>query len=277
MKNKFKKIAVNITFLLMPWLAFAATYEDLKSAVIEKNAVTVERLIRNGMDPNVSYENGNTPLHLAVFEDAVAVFNLLIKIPRLKIDQKNAAGETPLMIAALRGNTAMVDSLLARGAQINKTGWTPLHYAASTGQNALVAKLLEKSAYIDAESPNKTTPLMMAARAGHASTVTLLLDQGADDSLKNEQNLAAADLAKKYDHQPVLAILHAKKTKQNLTANLQAPAIVSGLKSAKQTPAEWSPTSAVSQSRAEPVIAVPPIPESRNANTATTADKPWLR
>jgi len=272
MKNKFKKIALNITFLLIPAWVFAATHEDLKSAVIEKNAVTVERLIRDGMDPNVSYENGNTPLHLAVFEDAVAVFNVLIKMPRLKTDQKNAAGETPLMIAALRGNAAMVDSLLARGAQINKTGWTPLHYAASTGQNALVAKLLEKSAYIDAESPNKTTPLMMAARAGHASTVTLLLDQGADDSLKNEQNLTAADLAKKYDHPPVLAVLQVKKAKQPLPTKPQTPA--SGSKSAKTPQAEWSPTSAVSQSRAEPV---PSIPERRNANTVNTADKPWLR
>ena len=42
---------------------------------------------------------------------------------------------------------------------------------------------------IDAESPNKTTPLMMAARAGHLSSVQCLIDEGADVTAKNELGL----------------------------------------------------------------------------------------
>ena len=40
--------------------------------------------------------------------------------------------------------------------------------------------LLEESAYIDATSPNGTTPLMMAARYGSPEAVKLLLEEGAE-------------------------------------------------------------------------------------------------
>ena len=58
-----------------------------------------------------------------------------------------------------------------------------------------VKLLLEHSAYIDAESPNKTTPLMMAARGDHADVCRLLIDEGADPTLVNERDLTAADFA----------------------------------------------------------------------------------
>jgi hypothetical protein len=55
--------------------------------------------------------------------------------------------------------------------------------------------LLENHAYIDAASPNGTTPLMMAAQYGTSDAVQLLLDEGADPSLKNQLGLTASDFA----------------------------------------------------------------------------------
>jgi uncharacterized protein len=80
---------------------------------------------------------------------------------------------------------------------VNKTGWTPLHYAATAGHVQLISMLLAKYAYIDAESPNKTTPLMMAAHYGTAGAVKLLLEEGADPSLKNDLGLTAIDFAQR--------------------------------------------------------------------------------
>jgi ankyrin repeat protein len=57
--------------------------------------------------------------------------------------------------------------------------------------------LLEAHAYIDATSPNGTTPLMMAAHYGTPAAVKLLLDGGADPGLKNEQGLSAIDFAQR--------------------------------------------------------------------------------
>ena len=55
--------------------------------------------------------------------------------------------------------------------------------------------LLENFAYIDAASPNGTTPLMMAAMYGNSSAVKLLLEAGADPTLKNQLGLTAIDFA----------------------------------------------------------------------------------
>ena len=52
--------------------------------------------------------------------------------------------------------------------------WSPDelgHYAASAGNIPIIAMLIENSAYIDAESPNGTTPLMMAAMYGTPAAV----------------------------------------------------------------------------------------------------------
>jgi hypothetical protein len=72
-----------------------------------------------------------------------------------------------------------------------------LHYAASGGHVDILQMLLDQSAYIDAESPNKTTPLMMAARYGSPESVQLLLDAGADPTLRNELGLTALDFAER--------------------------------------------------------------------------------
>ena len=58
-----------------------------------------------------------------------------------------------------------------------------------------MALLLEEHAYIDAASPNGTTPLMMAAHYGTASAVKLLLEGDADPTLKNDLGLSAFDFA----------------------------------------------------------------------------------
>jgi ankyrin repeat protein len=55
--------------------------------------------------------------------------------------------------------------------------------------------LLDRSAYIDAESPNGTTPLMMAAMYGTPEAARFLLEAGADPTLKNQLRLTAADFA----------------------------------------------------------------------------------
>ena len=82
------------------------------------------------------------------------------------------------MLTALRGQLELAKALIAKGADVNKTGWTPLHYAGSSGHVDMIRLLLEHSAYIDAESPNGSTPLMMAAMYGNDAAVQLLLDEG---------------------------------------------------------------------------------------------------
>jgi ankyrin repeat protein len=149
---------------------------------------------------------------MAIRENAMDVFDVLVNEPKIDIEATSANGDTALMIACFLANEPAVLTLLKRDAQINRPGWVPLHYAAASGSVEIVKLLLDRSAYIDAASPNATTPLMMAARGGKFDVVKLLVDEGADKTLKNQQGLDAADFATLGKSTEIAAWLKARPT-----------------------------------------------------------------
>ncbi|TWG37972.1 hypothetical protein ATF69_1907 [Acidovorax delafieldii] len=178
--------------------AWAGAYEDFFVAVLRDDGDAITALLRRGFDPNTRDPKGQVGLMIALQNGANKAVAALLASRRLNVEARNAKDESPLMMAAIKGNVEAVKALIARDADVNKTGWTPLHYAASAGspQHAvIISLLLENHAYIDATSPNGTTPLMMAAHYGSTEAVQLLLDEGADPTLKNQLGLTAADFA----------------------------------------------------------------------------------
>ena len=176
--------------------ALAGSYEDFFVAVKRNDGGSVTELLQRGFDPNTPDPSGNIALVLALQAENFAVAEALMARPGLNVNALNHSGASALMMAALRGNLAWCERLLARGASINKPGWTALHYAAAGPEPKVVKLLLDRGAVVDAESPDKTTPLMMAARYGPEEGVTLLLAHGADPKRTNARNMNAADFAR---------------------------------------------------------------------------------
>ena len=177
---------------------WAGAYEDFFVAILRDDDAAIAALLRRGFDPNTRDPKGQVGLTIALQNGSSKAFAALLASSQVNVEARNAQDESPLMMAALKGNLEAVKALLARDADVNKTGWAPLHYAASAGSRqhvAIIALLLENHAYIDATSPNGTTPLMMAAQYGSNEAVQLLLDEGADPTLKNQLGLTAADFA----------------------------------------------------------------------------------
>lgn len=190
--------------MAIPGTAAAGAYDDFFRWVKLNEARAIKSLLARGLDPNlIEAERGDTGLILSLRENAMDVFNLLLNAQGVDIEAKATNGDNALMIACYRGNKPAVLALIAKGAEVNRPGWTPLHYAAAIGNNEIVQILLDHSAYVDAESPNKTTPIMMAARGGHILTVKLLLDEGADASLKNDLGMSAIDFAEKHEFKDI--------------------------------------------------------------------------
>ena len=206
--NYFKKALYLIVFTGLS-LAHAGSYEDYFSAIKEGDASTVQELLTRGFDANTPNPQGLDGLHLALTEPSPKVAQVLIAWPRTDVNKLNPNGESPLMMASIKGYADLAQKLIDRGADVNKTGWTPLHYAASSGQLGIIAMLIENSAYIDAESPNGTTPLMMAAMYGTSAAVKLLLEEGADPQLRNQQGLTALQFAQRANHQDAAEIIAA--------------------------------------------------------------------
>jgi ankyrin repeat protein len=187
----------------------AQSYDRFFKAIEFDDAVTVQNLLQRGFDPNTPSNELQPALTLALQKKSLKVAETLIAWRTINVNQMNAKGETPLMMAAFNHELRLAEQLIARGADVNQTGWTPLHYAATAGDSEMIRLLLEEHAYIDAESPNGTTPLMMAAYYGGPMVTKLLLEEGADPTLKNEKGLTAYDFAHNGPHPDAKAYIEA--------------------------------------------------------------------
>ena len=194
MINTFRK-TIYLYVLTGFFLVYAGSYEDFFQAVNRDDGPAVAVLLARGFDPNTLGSDGLSGLFIAARAGSAKVARVLLDAPDTDVEFRNAVDESPLMLAALRGDLPLARALIARDADVNKPGWTPLHYAASKGQVALISLLLEHYAYIDAESPNGSTPLMMAAGYGSLEATRALLEAGADPTLKNAKGLTALDFA----------------------------------------------------------------------------------
>lgn len=170
----------------------AKTPAEFWDALQRDDVGRVQTLLLRGVDTNASHPEWGPAIAAAAREQAWKTLGLLAGLAGTRVDAPNRLGETALMLAALHGHAGSVKLLIRRGAEVNRPGWAPLHYAASSGHADVVAYLLEQHAYIDAQSPNRTTPLMMAARHGHREVVRQLVEAGADPTARNEAGLDAA-------------------------------------------------------------------------------------
>jgi hypothetical protein len=210
LKNILQAIVFAMFFSLLHPLANAGSYDDFFRAIELDDVSAVQALQLRGFDLNTPSPKLEPPLVQALAKDSFKVAAYLAGQGQVQVEAPNTADETPLMMAAIKGQLAIVERLIERKAQVNRPGWTPLHYAAShDGPQALAVTrlLLEHYAYIDAASPNGTTPLMMAARYGSEDVVRLLLAEGADPSLRNQRGQDAIDFARSVDRPAVVELI----------------------------------------------------------------------
>ncbi|MBX3634125.1 MAG: ankyrin repeat domain-containing protein [Rubrivivax sp.] len=132
------------------------------------------------------------------------------------VNAADAAGTTPLMLAALLGRREIAALLIDRGADVNAAdarGYTPLFHAChdpgeDRGHPALVELLLAAGADKEALIGFGVRPLMYAAGNGEAGVVAALLRSGADPLARNEVGRTALMMVKDRDYVDVINILH---------------------------------------------------------------------
>ncbi len=137
------------------------------------------------------------PLHKAVHEDnLIAVCDLIAS--GADVNERDNNGEIALNYAAAQGNNAMIETLIANGANIDETGHysqhTPLTTAICTQHPDTALYLLakgadpKKCACTQAFACNEVTALHYATGMGYTALVERLIELGAATMAQEQYN-----------------------------------------------------------------------------------------
>lgn len=116
-------------------------------------------------------------------------------------DQVSGDGFSALHLACFFGALDCAALLVQKGANVNihthnSSDIRPLHSACAAGQGAIVGLLLKAGAKPDVIQMGGYTPLMASARLGNEPVVDMLLDYGAERSIKSDDGHTAEDFAR---------------------------------------------------------------------------------
>lgn len=155
----------------------------LPRAVKNRHPAMVKLLLDEGapLDAKLA-PNDTTVLHLAAGTGDLELVKWLVG-KKFNVNTPDQHGWTPMLRAVEHGHLAVVEYLLACGADV-KIG-LPLHAAASGGHVPIVKLLVDKGVNLDVfnDNPfNQRTALGYAATAGHLDVMKLLRAKGASVS-----------------------------------------------------------------------------------------------
>lgn len=172
-------------------------YAPLHLAARSGDPKLVELLLAAGAEVNAATTAGGaTALHFAAYAGVVETVETLI-LRGAEVDRREAArGQTPLMFAAAAGHAEVIEALTAAGADVAATAEAidivareALDRADQRGEAPPTAASLQRYEPNDEEplsyadlvgAHGGLTPLLHAAREGHADAVFALLAAGAD-------------------------------------------------------------------------------------------------
>ncbi|XP_070988457.1 ankyrin repeat domain-containing protein 12-like isoform X1 [Oncorhynchus clarkii lewisi] len=121
---------------------------------------------------------------------------------RDKVNKRNERGETPLHMAAIRGDAKHVKEIISLGADVNVkdfAGWTPLHEACNLGYYDVAKVLIAAGAEVNTQGLDDDTPLHDASSSGHTDIVKLLLRHGGNAFQANKRGERPVDIADSHE------------------------------------------------------------------------------
>lgn len=156
-----------------------------------KQMALLMQMTANSPDSTPSHPSQSTPVQKKVPSSASSR-------QKDKVNKRNERGETPLHMAAIRGDAKQVKELISLGADVNVkdfAGWTPLHEACNLGYYDVAKVLIAAGAEVNTQGLDDDTPLHDASSSGHKDIVKLLLRHGGNAFQANKRGERPVDVA----------------------------------------------------------------------------------
>jgi ankyrin repeat protein len=146
-----------------------------------KAPALIKQALQSGAFLGAKNYEGQTPAGSALKKGNSAGFKVFLDAG---YDKNSIEGGMPVVLFAyLKGQNAIVKSLMEAGADINRAdaaGEIMLHHAAMRNDGPMVKDLLDKGAQINARSADGRTALMYALEKNRIPIAELLIKKGAD-------------------------------------------------------------------------------------------------
>jgi uncharacterized protein len=179
---------IAVGFLSVSFLS-AAARSDMADAAERGDKSAIRALLEKKADVNAPQIDGTTALHWAVRANDLELTDMLLRAGA-RVSVANQSDATPMLLATMNGNAAIIERLIQAGAEPNaplsQTGDTALMMASRTGKVDAVKVLLDHGAQVNAkETWGGTTALMWAIAERHPEVTKLLVERGADVNAKS--------------------------------------------------------------------------------------------
>lgn len=177
-----------VGFMILPffWTSHPAGYDALMDAIEKSDHATIEKLLKNGVNPN-SFPNGPdnqrmeedlAPINFAASSGRTAIVRLLLDYGA-NPNQKDGWSADPLTAAAEENHLDTMKLLISRGAKVDERGGChALWRAAMDGQIEAVKLLLEKGADPNAFGAGRSLYRALQENAGSQAILNLLKRHG---------------------------------------------------------------------------------------------------
>jgi ankyrin repeat protein len=131
------------------------------------------------------------------------------------VNELDAGQDAPLVIAAYKGYTEIVEKLLEAGADVTAVDpgmkATALHAAAYAGRTQAARLLIAYHIDIDKQGPfNGYTALHDAVWQNNIETAKVIIDAGANLNIRSNDGQTALDLAKSRNRKEIAALIEQK-------------------------------------------------------------------
>lgn len=206
-ENNLEGVKTLLEEIVLPSVTDYADYNILKTTLRKRKKEIAKLLIAKGFRVNKTTSRSNecTPLHLAVSLGCPTIIQALLD-KGASINAKNKNNETPLVVALKMAQDSTIDLMLpfVNHNQSSNEGITHMHIACMRNRADIVKKFLQHGVPIDHAVNSHSlsfpgyTPLHFAVDYQCLKTVELLIDCGADVTVKDARGLTPVHLTDRF-------------------------------------------------------------------------------